>query len=254
MSIEPEVTDICWPVDTTCDPAWDEYDPDVQDRAIALATTTLYTLTAGRVGGCAKTVRPCQTPTNCESSVYGPYTPAFYPLNWNGAWTNCGCTTGCVHNGIELPPPVGRIEQVKIDGVVLDPEDYRLIDGHTLIRTDGEKWPTSNDLTLPDTEPGTWSITYLHAYPVDSSGAYAAGVLASEYAKACTTGKCALPSGVTNVVRAGITYTMTPGSFPNGFTGIRVVDAFIRQWNPRGQMTMPSVITPQTAKGLHGWR
>jgi hypothetical protein len=254
MSTFPELPDICWDVDTSCDPGFEDLDPDVQDRAIALATTTLYSLTAGRVGGCPKTVRPCVGHSACETSVYGPYTHGFYPLNWNGAWSNCGCTGGCVHNGLHLPPPVGRIDAVTIDGAALDPADYRLIDGRTLIRTDGSPWPATNDLTLPDTEPGTWSVTYLNAYPVDTNGAYAAGVLASEYAKACTTGKCELPTGVTQVARAGIVYTMTAGAFPGGFTGIRVVDAFIRQWNPSGHKSMPSVLTPQTGRGLHGWR
>lgn len=249
----PVEVDVCWEVDTGCCTGFDDYDPDVQDRAIALATSTLRALTGYQVGGCPRTVRPC---TNGCDSNYGNaafYSGSFYPLNWNGVWTNCGCGGGCIHNGLELPKPVGRIDRVTIDGVDLDPDEYRIIDGNILIRTDGQPWPTTQDMTKPDTEDGTWSITYLNAYPVDVNASYAAGLLACEYAKACSGGSCSLPSGVREIARQGITMTIAPGAFPNGLTGIRVVDAFIRVWNPHA-LKMPSSVVVPGRKRFVTWR
>ena len=71
-------------------------------------------------------------------------------------------------------------------------------------------------MTLADTEPDTFSVTYLNGYPVDGLGAYAAGVLAMEFAKACTGGKCRLPAGVTSVARQGVSLQIATGAFPAG--------------------------------------
>jgi hypothetical protein len=249
---EPTEVDVCWPVDTGCCNAFDDYDIEVQDRAIALATSTMRALTGFQVGGCPRTVRPCTT--NCDSQWgNSPYYGNFYPLNWAGVWTNCGCQGGCIHNGLELPKPVGSVDRVTIDGVDLDPDEYRTINGNILIRTDGEAWPTTQDLTKPDTEDGTWSVTYLNAYPVDANGAYAAGLLACEYAKACSGSSCSLPSGVREIARAGVTMTIAPGAFPNGLTGIRAVDAYLRVWNPNG-LTIPSTVYVPGKRRFFTWR
>jgi hypothetical protein len=210
-------------------------------------------LTGFQVGGCPRTVRPCITGCDSQHGSAAFYGGSFYPLNWAGVWTNCGCSGGCIHNGIELPKPVGSVDRVTIDGVDLDPDEYRIINGNTLIRTDGDPWPLTQDLTKPDTEEGTWSITYLNAYPVDANGAYAAGLLACEYAKACNGGSCSLPSGVREIARQGVTMTITPGAFPNGLTGIRAVDAYLRALNPNG-LTIPSTVYVPGKKRFFSWR
>ena len=58
-------------------------------------------------------------------------------------------------------PAVGpklEVIQVAIDGVVINPSQYKLVDGTDLVRLSGE-WPTSNDLRLADGAPGTFTIT-----------------------------------------------------------------------------------------------
>lgn len=255
MSEIAAVYDVCWPVDTSCCSAWDDYESDVTDRAISLATTTLRALTLNRVGGCPITVRPCagQDCAGVAASMMWSGS-AYTPLNWNGTWTNCGCATACIHNAIELPTPVGTIDDIKIDGVSMTVGSWRLLNGKYLIRADGERWPTVQDLTLPDTEVDTWSITYLNAYPVDGLGSYVAGVLACEYAKACSGAACSLPAGVVSIARAGIMMQITPGAFPDGFTGIREVDAYIRQFNPYGHLTATTIWSPMKGKGVVTWQ
>ena len=238
--------DYCWPLDDSCCAEFSTYPQDVQDRAAALAGMTLRMLTANRVGGCPVTVRPCRQVCAGYQPFYGG--SAFAPVNWSGTWFNCTCggdTCGCgALCQLELPRPIGAVQEVKIDGVIVDPWTYRVDDGRWLIRLNGECWPDCQDLSLADTEVGTFSVTYLNAIPVDSLGQYAGGVLACEFAKACSGGKCRLPSGVTSVARQGVSYEIAAGSFPNGATGIREVDAWIAQYNPNHLRVQPQVWSP----------
>lgn len=236
MSVSiPEYAGCPWPMDPACQTAeWEGFTPEVRTRALALASSTLNRLTAYRVSNCPVTVRPTNSGHPC-CYVPGTDLSAFHPgVRLDGRWVNnCGCSAETCT--ITLPRPVGVVYEVKVDGAVLPASDY-YVDGHRIIwRGDGAcPWPTSQDIALPDTEPGTLSVTYLNAAPVDSMGAYAVGLLAIEFAKACTGGKCGLPKGVTGIVRAGVTFEINPGLFAEGFTGIREVDAFIMLWNPDG--------------------
>lgn len=242
----PALPDLCWPVDEGCCKL-DDYALSVRNRAKVLAGQTMHMLTGRRVGGCAVTIRPCAAQW-CDLNGYFWADSYYMPYNFSGQWSNlrCGCLNACYHGkvGVRLPGPVGRIDAVRVDGVVLDPAAYWL-DGNVLVRADGTDWPQSQNLNAAVTATGTFAVTYLNAYPVDALGAYAAGVLACEYAKACSGDKaCRLPSAVTQVARAGITMTVTPGSFPNGLTGIREVDAYIEAWNPNHLRSAPRVWTP----------
>jgi hypothetical protein len=65
-----------------------------------------------------------------------------------------------------------------------------------------------------------------------------------EFAKACTGGKCRLPANVTSVSRQGVAYEIAAGTFPEGTTGIREVDAWIGLWNPEGRRQSTQVWWP----------
>jgi len=248
-NVIPEYAGCPWPMDPACETTeWESYDPDVQDRSLALASSTLHRLTGYRVGNCPVVVRP--TNSKGHSLCYLPVADPtlFSPgIRLDGHWVN-GCGTSEASCTITLPRPVGAVYEVKVDGDVVDPSDY-IVDGHQIIwRGDSEcPWPLWQDVTKPDTEEGTLSVTFLNAAPVDSLGAHAVGILALEFAKACTgASKCRLRSGVAAVVRAGVTFEINPCLFPGGFTGIRTVDAYIAIWNPRGsnQRQASSVWSP----------
>lgn len=259
MTVEtPEYSGCSWPIDESCLPEeWDEASPEIKDWAIALASQTLRRLTAYRVGGCPIIVRPCKA--SCVNDAFIPFYGAlgtlgggsFRPgMNAQGAWINscgcshnCSCTTLCTVN---LPGPVGAVMEVRLDGVLVPQADY-FVSGNAIVWAgEGDcPWPTCQDLSKPNTEVGTFSVTYLNSYAVDGLGAHAAATLAAEFAASCTGGTCRLPSSVTAVTRQGVTYEITPGSFPDGFTGIQVIDAYISLWNPRGLKDQPRVWTPQ---------
>lgn len=260
MTTQPEVPiyPCPWPTATDCLPStWSDLQATVRERAVALASATLQRLTGYRVASCAIKVRPCNPDSfwNQRHAIppYDGWQTPFRPsLDAYGVWVNhtCGraCESGCE---VVLPAPVGRVDEVRVDGAVVPPEDYQVHSGRTLVWTgDGDcPFPRAQDLSKPDTETDTFSVTYLNGHPVDSMGACAVSVLAGEYAKAITGGsKCRLPSGVTSVVRQGVTIEVSSGAFPGGMTGIREVDAYIALWNPKGQQRQTSVWSPDLPK------
>jgi hypothetical protein len=251
----PDLPDFCWPVDTSCVSDWDSEDYTDAERAqaVAAAQQTLVMLTAGQVGGCPVTVRPCSE--RCRRRTWETYPVAgpgggapWRPFLVSGEWINIGCghQSGCGCLGArELR--LGRassVQQVMVDGAVLDPSAWRLDPGGLLVRTDGDSWPLCQDMTAPDTETGTWSVTYTLGAPVDGLGALAAGALAGEYLQLCTGGPCSLPDTVSQIQRQGVTITITPGAFPNGLTGIRQVDMYVQRYNPNKLARVSGVYSP----------
>jgi hypothetical protein len=212
-------------------------------RAELLAGQTLRMLTLNRVGGLPITVMPCSR--TCVApysfSLSGHSLLPFHPvLLESGAYANCYCAAGCGCGSapsVRLNAPVGRIDEVKINGVVLDPSTYHVEDGNRLVRLDGKGWPACSG---PD-----FTVTYLNGYEVDELGEYVGGLLALEYLKAMSADKkCRLPANVTTVSRQGISMELSTGMFPDGTTGIREVDAYLMQWNPYGMRTRPEVYSP----------
>jgi len=258
----PALPDFCWPVDTSCCPNYEtDFTSPVRARAEALAAQTMRMLTGYRVGGCSITIRPCK-PTDCFGQAwhtwadtgYGSYQAQFMPVNLGGEWLNipccglqqgCSCTKVCE---IALPGPVGRIDEIRIDGVQVDPATYRVDNGNLLTRIGPDCWPACQDMTAAPGSPNTFTVKYLNAIPVDGLSAYAAGVLACEFAKACSGQDCALPRGATSVARQGVTITLQQASFPDGFTGIPEVDAEIRRWNPHALAATSRVWSPSMAR------
>lgn len=266
----------CWVVDVSCVPDWDgwdvepdpEADPPVvgvptysdadKEYAVALAGQSMRLLTGFRVGGCPVTVRPagkgCQEQTWRTYPVSGtaPWTPVSIGGNWinvtcGHSGAGCGCV-GARQVRLSGTPSRDAVTEVKVDGMVLDPSAYRLDPGGWLVRTDGDSWPLCQDLTAPDTDEHTWSVTYTPGVAVDGLGARAAGVLAGQFVRACVGGQCDLADNVTQIVRQGVTLTLGVGAFPGGRTGIRSVDAYLERWNPHGHTTPPTVYSPDVRR------
>lgn len=253
-----------WEPDPGClGDQWDNLSPEEQERSLMLATSSLQMLTYNRVGTCPITIRPCATERPCGC--------AWEPYNRGGQWFNgCPCESQCqAASEVVLPGPVGEVFAIVIDGQVVahkagwdiegwddlvweplyDASDFRIDEGHILVwQGEGPSpFPETQDLSKPLSEVGTWGITYSKSYPVQADGRLAVALLAAEFAKACKPrGNCALPKGVTNVVRNGVSFTVEAGLFPGGLTGIEIVDAFILKWAPAGSpMRAPTVFDPR---------
>lgn len=253
-----------WPIDPACKTAeWNALDDDVQDRSLAMASLTLQRLTGWRVGGCPLRVRPQPSTGFCwigTGSWLDSSQGVFSPRQDNkGEWRNCGVAPNPCE--VYLPAPVTELQEVWIGGVRRDYDEFRIDNGHVLVYMGPDEcpFPETNNLNADRDDPSVFEVIFLNTYPVDAVGAYAVGILAMEFAKACIgSNKCRLPTGVTSVARQGINIEIIAGSFPDGFTGIREVDAFIAAWNPRGMKQAPTVWSPgkrerlNTAAGLPG--
>jgi len=247
-----------WPIDVSCDTAWSSYTPEQQARATALAVYVLDALTGRQFAQCPVTVRPCgpscglysgyQTfPAGAPSgTVPGPW---MSPYVANGVWRNCACAGGCdcaPACRVDLGIPVAAITEVKVNGNVLDPASYGLV-GQWLARTDGGPcWPACQDPSRPDTEDGTFSVTFQPGRPLPLSGQIAAGMLASEFAKACAGAACGLPAQIASLSRQGVDVEFVDPQtvFTDGRTGIREVDLFITAANPYGLKRRARVMSP----------
>lgn len=210
------------------------------------AWISLQSLTGYRLSICPTAVRPCalscaqgqswySAPVlaggNSGGSYWGPY------LNTAGKWVNgCGCTTSCSCTFISeilLDGPVGQIIRVRQNGLTLAPSEYRVDNGNRLVRLDGEVWPSCQDmLGDPGIDDNTLEVEYFKGFAPDRMMYLAAGSLAKEFYLDATGKKCRLPSGVTTITRMGATMEIEAGLFPNGFTGIRIVDVAIMALNP----------------------
>jgi hypothetical protein len=259
MSITPitPVYEECalWPVDPAClTDDWNALDPPIQARALALASATLRRLSGYRVTNCPITVRPCKR--SCAEGCgyplvdyyeYGGWTPH---IGINGYWVNtcdhrgdCSCGPTCE---IPLPGPVGRLDEVLVGAVDITADCRISGQGIMYVGTAPCPFPICQNLSAAPGEDGAFSVTYVNGYPPDALAAYAVGILAMEYAKACTGSKgCKLPVGTTSVVRQGVSIEIATGSFPGGVTGIREVDGWIALWRPEGSpKRAPAVWSP----------
>ena len=211
---------------------------------IEAATAYLWTWTGKVYGLCPVTVRPCRA--DCpEFTTYrgaGHPDPLLPTYGWGpalvgGVWRNVRCGVcrgdGCscdTVEAIELPGPIHSIDQIRIDGEVLDPSAYRVDDRRRLVRDDGEGWPDCQDLGKPAGEPGTWTVTYRWGVPVPKGGQIAAGVLACQLAKALRgDSSCELPQRVQTVTREGVTVGILDPfeGLEGGRTGLWVVDSWV---------------------------
>lgn len=240
-----------WQPNMACSPEWDTLDPDLQHRSTMLAWSTTRLLTGGRVGSCETVMRPC-VEHPCEACTFSwnylyPYLRN--PYIYRGQVYNTPvCGTGSCWcekiSQVKFPGHVADIVSVLIDGERLAPFRYRLVDHQILLRTDGEEWPSCQDINQPETGKATFAIHYYPGIKPDDAGLWAVGVLAYEYSKACTGAKCRLPASVTSISRQGVSMDFDNGMFSNGLTGIREVDTWIMSINPHGMRTPARVWSP----------
>jgi hypothetical protein len=241
------------------------YSSDVLIDAASVASDILYRL-SGKLytGVCGPvTVRPQCRPTDAASD-----------RGWSQlgilSWGSCGGMTSqsnvAAHYGHTEPRevdlgafPVTEIIEVLIDGVTIPADEYLLQDYRRLVRmlptvdavpTERYGWPTAQRLDLPDTELGTFSVTYNYGTPPPVSGVRAAKSLAENLAKAFSGDKNQLPVRTTSISRQGISAAATDVEdiLKLGMTGIYTVDLFLSEVNPGGQRNPSTVYSPDVGR------
>jgi len=145
--------------------------------------------------------------------------------------------------------PVREITQIKVDGDILAANEYGLWKWRWLVRKNDDWWPRCQDLSLDDTEDGTWSVAYTYGQTPPMPAQDAAAELACEIYKSCTAQDCALPKGTTRIVRQGVVIeklAFVTWGLQNGVwrTGLPKVDAFLSWANPHGIQRRATVWSP----------
>lgn len=259
MPLQPGLCDP-WPIDLCCQLP-EDLDPAVIERWRRVASFTLWAMSGRRYGPCPVTVRPCRkacleaAPLTVRWGAAGPWIPY---IDSTGVWRNasvCGCASSCSCGElceVKLDGPVFDVTEVVVDGQVLVPEAYRVDSPGLLVRTDGECWPTCQDMAAPCGEPGTFCVTYRIGLPLDEAAIAAVSELTCELVKACLPpgsrgcGECRLPGNVTRVVRQGVQVDMADPTtiFSEGRTGLPLVDMWLNAVNPYRLHSPSRVLSP----------
>lgn len=251
-----------------CEPCSDyTLDPSSLADFFEISSELLYRWTAMQFPGVGtETIRPCTQRTFQDypgthvgagrlSSDY-LYSPLGFPFGF--PFSACGCgeidTCGCGFlPQIRLPRWPIRTVSVKIDGAPFT--SVRIDEDQFLVRTDGQQFPCCQDLSLPDTAPNTWSVSYTWGHGVPLSGRKAAAVLACELFLACqpddVSAKCRLPRNIVSMTRQGISvqFADTKGFLISKLgspikTGLVEVDTFILAYNPHGLDAPCEIMSP----------
>lgn len=246
------------PVELGVCSSWGNYPAELQETALALASSFLWGATGRRFGVCPVSVRPAQTRVT-EGLAYQAYpvTPGLSglgqpggPFLFAGRWFNAGCVSACCGTSacaVVLRGPVATMEEVLVGTEVVPASAYR-VDAtggvYLLVRTDGECWPTCQNFTAEPGEVDTFEVTYGLGVPLPLSLQVATALLACEYAKALTGGACKLPTKMTRLSRQGVEVELEPPAPADGRTGIREVDDVITTMNPSKRQRPPVLLSP----------
>lgn len=235
---------------------WTSYDPAVRQRAAAAAALIIWAATGRQYGPCEITVAP--SPPRRPVPLYqtygvGPGGGLLSPVIDGGQWYNrpyaadSDVAAGCCTNAhcevaLEGPTTKAQISAVTVDGELVAPDAYVVMDGYLLVRIDGACWPACVNAAT-----GTFTVTYSRGLAIPPAVQSAYERLACEMAKACTGGACALPQRMTRLTRQGVEIeleqvdTETPGAL---LTGIKDVDDIIMAVNPHRLTAPPAVLSP----------
>ncbi|MCM1964834.1 hypothetical protein [Streptomyces sp. G1] len=251
----PLQRDVCdpWPIDLCCTLS-DDVTPELIARWQMVASLLLWRFSGRRWGpSCPVTVRPCRKscmdllPRSLVSwGAAGPWIPY---IGTDGQWRNasvCGCTGDCSCGEIceiYLPGPVYDIVSVQ-DGVdVLPDTAYRVDNSGDLIRTDGECWPTCQDMSAAPGEENTLTITYRTGLQLDESATAAVSELTCHLLRGCggSCGCTASGRNVTRLTRQGVQLDMADPTliYSEGRTGLPLTDLWLASVNPYG-LSSPS--------------
>lgn len=233
--------------------------------ALLGASTILYNLT-GKIwsGESTDVIRPT------ADHVVGATSWAPYPAwagpgieagyyAWPGMWGSCGCNRVDVCGAwsiseITLPGwPVTAVDEVKIDGLVLDPAHYRLQGRRQLVFVAGvgelrQGWPCCQDVTLAATETNTWQITYKWGVAPPPFWKDLAALLGCQLYLSMAPGRekeCRLPRRIQSLTRQGVTIAVIDNYdiFVRGLTGIPEIDMAISALR-YGSDSSPRVVVP----------
>lgn len=217
LSCEP------WPIRWQCPIA--DYDSEVLDAAHAGAQLILGRFLGGRFGVC-HTTEQYRAPMSAGCQ---------HPIHWeDGQRWRRNLSGSCAV--LLARSPVRNVTEVRLDGVVLDPDEW-MIDMNRLVRV-GQCWPW-----IADSQPPRIEIDYSYGLDPPPMSELALGEIACELLAAWEGRDCGLASNVVSVTRQGVTQQLAAPDILNdqGLLGLPISDMLIRSLNPDGLKRKPVV-------------
>lgn len=210
-----------------------EDDPTIVAAAVEASQSILWSMTGRRYGIC-ETVESYAMP--CSSACEVPWGDEFGPgVEWRlGYQYRRKCCAIILSQ-----TPVRSISEVRIDGVVQDPDTYYL--GRGRLYRIGECWPCEESCEYPPIQ-----VTYSYGIDLPILGQMALGELACEIIRGWGGLDCRLPTNAISVTRQGVTVDLgTPEVlFAQNRIGLPICDQFIRSVNPDGLRSASTVHSP----------
>jgi hypothetical protein len=249
-------------------PGCSGYETAVLNEAAAVASEVIYRLSGKQWTGPTGpvTVRPLCRPSDMGERGWGNANMGMGIISWgmcNGMTAGANVASHFGHSQpreVDLGVfPVIEVTQVLIDGVTIPSDEYELQDYRRLVRmlptenatpTEMYGWPTAQRLDLPDTEVGTFSVTYMYGYSPPPGGVLAAKVYGQYIAKSISGDPNVLPIRTTSTTRQGVsTATVDVEDIvARGLTGIKIVDDWIGSVNPGKQKFKAQVYSPDVGR------
>ncbi len=236
-----------------CCTGWSDYSPELQETARILAAAWMWAATGRQYGQCETTIRTCGERAALPTYRAYPVTPfgssGWEPYFAGGAWWNAPFGAGlCCSSRCEITLPgfvenTAAVTAVSVGGVDLEPGDWQVYDHNTLVRTDGECWPVCCNAT----SDGAVEVTYGAGRAIPTDVLIAAGILACEFAAACSGQPCRLPSHVASMTQMGtsVDFTTLPGpGTPVMALGIEEIDQVVKIRNPWGNARPTRIVNP----------
>lgn len=238
-------------------------------EAAVAASDTLYELSGRQfTGECGPvTIRPVARPTDIDTRSWGA---RLSPLGWFSAW---GLSSGygasmpgvsAMYGSSEpptilMPYPVRQVTLVKIDGVVIPADEYELRGHQELVRirptanaspTQRYGWPTSQIMDLPDTEAGTFSVTFTFGNEPPALGLMAARKLAELLVLPALGDTTRYPGRLQQVTRQGVSARTTDviDLLQKGSTGVYEIDLFLNAVNPKRNQRQAVAWSPDVGR------
>src|SRR5690625_1082992 len=158
-----------------------DLDPDLVDQAITTATELLFEASGRQFRGvCTDTIHPHQTGGGCWWMDRVPWRVRPVSDCCGTGWAGLWCAGG-IHAAVPLPnTPVVAVDEIVIDGDLLNDGLWQVIDYRWLVRTAGV-WPTP--ASGPGVDPEAFKVTYRWGTPPPQPARMAAQVMACELAK-----------------------------------------------------------------------
>lgn len=207
-----------------CD--YNELDEDYVQGAIDAATDIVYVLTGGTYTGICTAVKRPVRKARCFDDV-----DAGYISNWSQRFGQ---------DVIPLPDSLVSVDMVTIDGLILAADDYGLIDGRFLARTDGRSWPSTNHLwaDVNDSDERTFEVTFTFGTRPDWLAIAATSEVAAQLIDDDQTGRAAHLAGITSASVQGAQITIDKAAAAVASRGLpqvtRLIGVFASNPYPSG--------------------